>query len=164
MNLAMKIDQKYRVECHDHLGNLKWVEEFSNLVVGEGLAKYLDATLKTGLASPAWYVGLKGTGTVINGDTLASHSGWSEINPYSGNRPAWTPGSITGTTTKTVDNSASKAVFSITSALTVYGAFMASVNTGTSGTLLGAGDFGTARAVEIGDTLSVTVTCTQTGS
>ena len=164
MDLAMKVNQKYRVECHDRLGNLKWVEEFDNLVVGEGLAKYLDATLKTGLASPAWYVGLKGTGTVVNGDTLASHAGWSEINPYSGNRPAWTPGSITGTTTRTVDNSASKAVFSITAALTVYGAFMASVNTGTSGTLLGAGDFSASRAVEIGDTLSVTVTCTQTGA
>jgi len=164
MKLAMKVNQKYRVECHDRLGNLKWVEEFDNLVVGEGLAKYLDATLKTGLASPAWYVGLKGTGTVVNADTLASHAGWSEINPYSGNRPAWTPGSITGTTTRTVDNSGSKAIFSITAALTVYGAFMASVNTGTSGVLLGAGDFGTARAVEIGDTLSVTVTCTQTSS
>jgi hypothetical protein len=41
---------------------------------------------------------------------------------------------------------------------------MASVNTGTSGTLLGAGDFSASRAVEIGDTLSVTVTCTQTSS
>ncbi|TSA13000.1 MAG: hypothetical protein D4R73_01515 [Deltaproteobacteria bacterium] len=139
MELAMKIAQKYLVECRDARGGLKWVEEFGNLVVGEGLAKYLDATLKTGLASPAWYVGLKGTGTVLNADALASHGGWSEINPYTGNRPAWTPGSITGTTTKTVDNSASKAVFSITEALTVYGAFMASVNTGTSGTLLGAG-------------------------
>jgi len=163
-NLVVKVNQKYKVECRDRLGNLKWVEEFDNLVVGEGLAKYLDATLKTGLASPAWYVGLKGTGTVVNADILSSHGGWSEINPYSGNRPAWTPGSITGTTTRTVDNSASKAVFSITAALTVYGAFMASVNTGTSGTLLGAGDFGTPRAVEIGDTLSVTVTCTQTSS
>jgi len=164
MKLAMKVNQKYRVECHDRLGNLKWVEEFDNLVVQEGLAKYLDATLKTGLASPLWYVGLKGTGTVVTGDTLASHAGWSEINPYSGNRPAWTPGSITGTTTKTVDNSASKAVFAITAPLTVYGAFMPNVNTGVAGIMLGAGDFGTARAVESGDTLSVTVTCTQTSA
>jgi hypothetical protein len=162
LGLGMQIGQKYRVECFDPEGRLKWVEEFGNLVVGEGLAKYLDATLKTGLAAPAWYVGLKGTGTVANGDTLASHAGWAEINPYSGNRPAWTPGSITGTTTKSVDNAASKAVFSITSALTVYGAFMASVNTGTGGTLLGAGDFSVARAVEIGDTLNVTVTGTMT--
>jgi hypothetical protein len=164
MNLTMKVNQKYRVECHDRLGNLKWVEEFDNLVVGEGLSKYLDATLITGLASPTWFVGLKGTGTVVNADTLASHAGWSEINPYAGNRPAWTPGSITGTTTKTIDNSASKAVFTITAALTVYGAFMASVNTGTAGIMIGAGDFGTPRAVEIGDTLSVTVTCTQTSA
>ncbi len=164
MELAMKVNQKYRVECHDREGQLKWVEEFDNLVVQEGLSRYLDAALKTIPGSVAWYVGLKGTGTVVTGDTLASHAGWSEINPYSGNRPAWTPGSITGTTTKTVDNSASKAVFTITAALTVYGAFMASVNTGTAGIMIGAGDFGTARAVEIGDTLSVTVTCTQTSA
>ncbi len=164
MELAMKVNQKYRVECHDREGQLKWVEEFDNLVVQEGLSRYLDAALKTIPGSVAWYVGLKGTGIVVTGDTLASHVGWSEINPYSGNRPAWTPGSITGTTTKTVDNSASKAVFTITAALTVYGAFMASVNTGTAGIMIGAGDFGTARAVEIGDTLSVTVTCTQTSA
>jgi hypothetical protein len=164
MEMAVKVNQKYRVECHDRDGALKWVEEFDNLVVQEGLSRYLDAALKTIPGSVAWYVGLKGTGTVVTGDTLASHAGWSEINPYAGNRPAWTPGAITGTTTKSIDNSASKAVFAITAALTVYGAMMASVNTGAAGIMIGAGDFGVARAVEIGDTLSVTVTCTQTSA
>ena len=156
VGVASKIHQHYRVECFDQEGRRKWVEEFDNLVVTAGLNKYLDATLKTGLASPAWYVGLKGTGFVAAGDTLASHSGWSEINPYSGNRPAWTPGTIAS---GSVDNSASKAVFAITSDTTVYGTFLASVNTGTSGTLLGGGDFSSSRAVLNGDTLNVTITC-----
>lgn len=156
VGVASKIHQHYRVECFDKDGRQKWVEEFENLVVTAGLNKYLDATLKTGLASPAWYVGLKGSGSVVAGDTLASHAGWSEITPYSGNRPAWTPGTISS---GSVDNSASKAVFNINVDTTVYGAFLASVNTGTSGTLLGGGDFSSSRAVLNGDTLNVTITC-----
>ena len=156
VGVASKIHQHYRVECFDKDGRQKWVEEFENLVVTAGLNKYLDATLKTGLASPAWYVGLKGSGSVVAGDTLASHAGWSEITPYSGNRPAWTPGTISS---GSVDNSASKAVFNINADTTVYGAFLASVNTGTSGTLLGGGDFSSSRAVLNGDTLNVTITC-----
>lgn len=161
MEHSVTIAQKYHVECFAPDGTLKWQDEIDNLVVTEGRNKYLDATLKTGLASPAWYVGLKGTGTVVAGDTLASHSGWSEINPYSGNRPAWTAGTVSS---GSVDNSSSKASFAITSSTTVYGCFLASANTGTSGTLLGAGDFGTAKAVDNGDTLQVTVTCSMTAS
>jgi hypothetical protein len=156
MELGAKINQHYKVECLDKDGNLKWTEEFDNLVVTEGMNAYLTNTLKTIPGSIAWYVGLKGTGSVVAGDTLASHAGWSEINPYAGNRPPWTPGTVAA---GSVDNSLSKASYTITSALTVYGAFMASVNTGTGGTLLGGGDFGTARVVAINDVLNVTVTC-----
>jgi hypothetical protein len=164
MQNAAQVNQKYRVECHDRRGRLKWVEEFDNLVVTAGRNKYLDATLKTGLASPAWYVGLKGTGTVDPADTMGSHPGWSQITPYSNStRPAWTPGSISG---GSVDNSGSKAVFNINTGTTVYGAFIADDNTkgGAIGTLLGAGDFSSPRAVENGDTLSVTVTCSISAS
>jgi len=164
MKNAAKVSQKYRVECHDRDGKLKWVEEFDNLVVTAGRNKYLDATLKTGLASPAWYVGLKGTGTVDPADTMGSHAGWSTITPYSNaTDPAWTPGTISA---GSVDNSASKAVFNINAGATVYGAFMKDNNTkgGTTGTLLGAGDFSASRAVESGDTLSVTVTCSISAS
>lgn len=161
MEAIVKISQNYHVDCFAPDGTLKWSDDIENLVVTEGRNKYLDAALKTGLASPAWYVGLKGTGTVVAGDTLASHAGWSEINPYTGDRPAWTPGTIAS---GSVDNSASKASFSITGTSTVYGCFLASAASGTTGTLLGAGDFGTPKAVESGDTLSVTVTCSMTAS
>ena len=159
VGVASKIHQHYRVECFDKDGRQKWVEEFENLVVTAGFNKYLDATLKTGLASPAWYVGLKGTGTVVAGDTMASHSGWSEDQNYSNaTRPAFTPGTIAS---GSVDNSASKAVFNINGTTTIYGAFMCDNSTkgGTSGTLLGGGDFSSSRAVLNGDTLNVTITC-----
>lgn len=164
MQNTAKVNQKYRVECHDREGRLKWVEEFDNLVVTAGRDKYLDATLKTGLASPLWYVGLKDTGTVDPADTMGSHAGWATITPYSNaTDPAWTPGTISG---GSVDNSGSKAVFNINAGDIVYGAFMKDNNTkgGTTGTLLGAGDFASPRSVESGDTLSVTVTCSITAS
>ena len=141
-----------------------WTEEFDNLVVTTGLNKLLDATLKTGLTSPSWYVGLKGTGSVVAGDTMSSHSGWSEIVPYSDtNRPAFTPGTISG---GSVDNSASKATFNINGTSTVYGAFLVDNNTksGSTGTLYGAGDFASARGVQDGDTLNVTITASITAS
>lgn len=161
-NAKIQVSHRYYVECFDSMGNLKWTDGFENLVVTAGLNKYLDATLKTGLAAPLWYVGLKGTGAVVAGDTMASHAGWAEITPYSNaTRPAFTPGTISA---GSVDNSAAKAVFNINANTTVYGAFMADDSTkgGATGTLLGAGDFAASRAVQSGDTLNIQITCTIT--
>ncbi len=132
---------------------LRWADDFWNIVVTVGLNKLLDATFKTGLASPAWYVGLKGTGGMLAADTMASHSSWAEIVPYSDStRPAFTPGSISA---GAVDNSASKAVFNVNTTSTVYGCFLSdnSTKSGTTGILYGGGDFGASRAVVNGDTL-----------
>lgn len=161
ISMGARLRHHYKVECHDKDGHLKWVEETDNLVTTEGLNKYLDATLKTGLGSPAWYVSLvkaKTTGYAA-GDTLASHGGWTEGVPgtdWTGNRIAFTPGTISA---GSVDNSGSKATFPMLGTLTIYGALMASVASGTSGTLLGVADFSASRSVVNGDTLSVTVTC-----
>jgi hypothetical protein len=143
---------------------VKWREQFNNIVVTTGLNILLDSTIKTGVTSPTWFVGLKGTGTMVAGDTMASHSGWAEITPYSDStRPAYTPGTISA---GAVDNSAAKAVFNINGTSTVYGCFLANNSTkgGTTGTLYGGGDFGSPRAVINGDTLNVTVTLTQTSA
>lgn len=163
MSLPVRFGTHYKLECFGPDGRLKWVEEFDNLVVTAGLNKYLDATLKTGFAAPAWYVGLvdnTGFTGYAAGDTMASHTGWTEATPYSNaTRPAFTPGTISG---GSVDNSAAKAVFNINATATVRGAFMADDSTkgGTAGTLLGEGDFAAARSVASGDTLNVTVTAT----
>lgn len=162
MKQNMKINQHYKVECLDKDGRLKWQDEFDNLVVTAGLNKYLDATLKTGLASPLWYVGLVDNTpapSYVAGDIMSSHTGWVETSPYSdATRPAFTPGTISA---GSVNNSASKAVFNINGTDTIAGCFMADNSTkgGTTGTLLGAGNFtGGDRAVVSGDTLNVTVT------
>jgi hypothetical protein len=143
-------------------GKKVWEDGFENLVVTAGLNKYLDATLKTGLASPVWYVALKNTGTVVAADTMASHAGWTENVTYSeATRVAWTPGAVAA---GSVDNSASKANFSINGSTTIFGGFLTdtSAKSGATGILLGGGDFGASRAVISGDTLAVTVTCSLT--
>jgi hypothetical protein len=160
VGLNLRLKQHYKIECVRD-GKVVWTEEFDNMVVTAGAAKYLDATLKTGLASPLWYVGLKDTGTPVIADTMASHASWAELTVYSNaTRPAWTPGTITGTSTVSVDNSAAKAVFNINATDDVYGAFQADNSTkgGATGTLLGVGDFAAPRGVQSGDTLNVTVT------
>lgn len=163
---------RYKVECFRPFSYVKgdkvvkmlrkiWTEEFNNIVVTAGLNKLLDATFKTGLTTPAWYVGFKGSGTMIAADTMASHAGWAELVPYSdGTRPAFTPGTISA---GAVDNSASKAVFNINGSSTIYGCFLAdnSTKSGTTGTLYGGGDFGASRPVVNGDVLNITVTLTQ---
>lgn len=164
-----RVEHVYHVECFGADGRLKWEDEFHNLVVTAGLNKYLDATIKTGLASPAWYVGLVtgpgGSNTYAAGDTMSSHSGWTENTAYSESvRQTYTPGGIAS---GSVDNSASKATFSINGTATVGGAFMADSSTkgGTSGTLLGVGNFTAGdRSVISGDTVKVTVTLTLTAS
>jgi len=164
MNQNVKIGQFYKVECLDQNGKLKWEDSFENLVVTTGRNKYLDATLKTGLATPTWYVGLKDSVSAVANDTMASHAGWSELSPYSNaNRPTYVLGTIAS---GSVDNSASKASFAINATATIGGAFITDNNTkaGATGILLGAGEFAQARSVISGDTLNVTVTCSITSA
>lgn len=142
-----------------------WTEDFHNLVTTVGKNKYLDATLKTGLTTPAWYIGLVtgpgGSNTYAAGDTSASHAGWTENTGYSNStRVAWTPGSVSA---GSVDNSGSPAVFNMNASYTVGGGFMIDNSTkgGSTGTLLGVGSFtGGDKAGGSGDTITVTVTAT----
>lgn len=127
-----------------------------------GLNDSLDKHLKGVGYTAAWYVGLTdGTPTPAAADTMASHAGWVEVASYSeATRPVLTLGAVAN---GSVDNSASKASFSINAPTTIGGAFIVSVNTksGSSGILYGVGPFsGGDRAVQAGDTLNVTVTAT----
>jgi hypothetical protein len=165
MKEIVRAKTHYRIECFTKEGVLRWVEEFDNLVVTAGLNKLLDATFKTGLAAPAWYVGLVGaTHTYAAGDILSSHAGWAENAHYTGNRKALTLGDIAA---GSVNNSASKAVFTMTGTAapdTIWGAFLTDQETGTAGVLYGEGDFAAARSAYDDDVINVTVTLTMTAS
>lgn len=143
----------FEVTCYDKDGNVKWTDRAENLVVDTGLNYLLDSGF-----SGSEYVGLKGTGTPAAGDTMSSHATWSEIVPYSDStRPAY---SHAAASSKSLTNSASKASFAINATSTVYGAFLTtnSTKSGTTGTLICAGDFSSSRSVINGDTLEVTYT------
>jgi len=146
----------FKIECVGADGKVKWVEEFRNLVTTAGKNSILSVYFDAATQITTWYLGLKGTGSAAAGDTLASHAGWSEVTPYAGNRPAITFGTASGGSL-----AASSAVsYAINASATVAGAFIASANTGTSGTLYSAGDFAASRSVVSGDTLNVTPTVT----
>lgn len=141
------------IVCVDAVGNVKWRERTANLVTTAGKNDLLDKYLKGSSYTAAWYCVLKGTGTIVAGDTLASHSGWTEATPYSGNRKA-----ISWGTTSAGSNTATAVAISINASATVAGAGIASVDTGTSGVLYNMADFTASRSVASGDTLNVTFT------
>lgn len=155
----------YRVECIGADGKLKWAEDMHNLVVNEGLQDMNTKYFKGSSYTAAWYVGLvtgPGSGTsYAAGDTLASHAGWTEFTNYTGSRKAAVFGTATTADPSVIDNSGSPASFTVSGAGgTVAGAFLCSVDSGTSGVLFSEADFGSPgdRVVVSGDTLNVTYT------
>ena len=152
----------FTVTCYDKDGNLKWEESNHNLVVNEGLADMNDKYFSGSTYTAAWYIGLvtgPGAGnTYAAADTLASHAGWTENTDYSGDRKAATFGSATVADPSVINNSGSVAQFSMTGTATIAGAFLASVDTGTSGILFSVSNFQSPgdRAVVNGDTLNCT--------
>lgn len=159
-NMGLGLKNVWTIECYDSEGNFKWGETKKNLVTTEGLNHVLSSTLDGGTQITTWYVGLKGTGSAAAGDTMASHAGWTEDQNYSQSvRQTLTLGTASA---GSIDNTASKATYSINATATIAGAFITSDNTkgGTSGTLYGVVDFASSRSVISGDTLEVTVTLT----
>ena len=150
---------KYKVECVGRDGEVKWAEEFENLVTNVGLDSNLDVYFGSATKIASWYMGLKNTGSPAAGDTMASHGGWVENENYEETtRPEVVFGSVSG---QAIGNSGNAASFSIdTAGQTIAGIFVVSDNTkgGTTGTLYAVGDFSSARNVDDGDTLNVTVT------
>jgi hypothetical protein len=154
----------FKVECFGSDGNLKWSDEFHNLVVNEGLQDLNTKYFKGVTYTAAWFLGLvtgPGSGTTFAaGDTLASHAGWTEYTDYSGTRKAVTFGTATLADPSVIDNSGSPSQFVITApGGTIAGAFLCSVTSGTSGILFSAGDFtGGDKIVAASDTINVTYT------
>ncbi len=94
----------------------------------------MNAGFATGaiIALGNWFLGLidnAGSPALASGDTMASHAGWTEFSGYSGNRPAW--GQATSTAQSLTN--ATPASYTISSAGTLYGLFVVSVNTGGTG-------------------------------
>lgn len=152
----LKVGGYFVAVCYDKNGNVKWTNFAKNLVVNVGLDDLLDVYLAAGTQTTTWYAGIKNAGAVAATDTLASHAAWTENTNYTGTRPQWTPGTVSG---QSVDNSAAKATFAIdTDSQTINGALICSVASGTTGILFCAADFASAKSADSGDTIELTYT------
>jgi len=156
----------YEIECYGPDGTLKWKEIVYNTVVNEGLDDVLEVYFKAG-TGVAHYVGLTdGTPTVDPTDTMSSHVGWTEVVAYDeAVRQTLTLGSVSS---QSVDNSASKATFTISAdSTTVGGIFIAesATKSESASVLYGGGAFtGGDKSVDDDDVLNVTVTLTTSSS
>ena len=157
----------YTMTCYDKDGNIKWEDQFHNLVVNQGLQDLNTKYFKGVTYTAAWWLGLvDGTSapSYAAGNTLASQSGWTEIagtgfggTVYTGNRKQAVFGTASTANPSVIDNSASTAVFSIAASATIAGAFLANQETSNTGVLFSAGNFtGGSKTVASGDTVNVT--------
>jgi hypothetical protein len=174
------VEGYYHVECRDAQDNLKWTEEFPNLVVAAGKQLMLDTLLRTSstYTTVGPFLGLTNASlTPAATDTMTTLVGGGKefINYTVGGSAVrgtavFAAASSSGTTPSNVTtSSATTIVYTITGAGgTVYGCFLVTgtgaVNTlsSTAGTLYSEGNFSTAKTATAGDTVSVTYSTTAT--
>lgn len=141
----------------DPFGGLKGEYHIKNGIKTVGKNSVLDVAFHAATQITTWYIGLiDNTGYTAEaaGDTLASHSGWSEFTSYTGTRQEWTEGAASS---GSITNS-TPVTFAITDTGTVKGIFICSATSGTSGTLWSSGAFVAPVAVQNGDQLKITYT------
>ena len=172
------IEGHYHVVCRDADGNIKWEDEFPNLVNAGGKELMLDTLLSgTSYTTVGPFLGLiSGTGlTFAAADTLSSKS-WTEFTNYTVGGSAvrgtasFSAATSSGTTPTNVTTKTATAItYTITGGGgTVGGCFLvtgtgaSSTQGNTSGTLYSAGAFSTAKITTAGDTVSVTYSTTAT--
>jgi hypothetical protein len=158
---------RFEVECFDRDGNLKWRDTIENVVTYLGKNHMLDNDLQTSVAIVGPYIGLISSvsysGGPVIGDTMASHSGWTEAGAT--NAPTYTAPRKT-----CAWNAAANGIKALSAALAfvftgggtvkgcflVYGTGALSTIDNTAGTLFSAGTFtGGDKVVIATDTLNV---------
>jgi hypothetical protein len=174
---GMGVEGFYQVECRDAAGNLKWEEEFPNLVVAVGKELLLDTLLTTSgtYTTVGPFLGLINNSTTFAAaDTMTSKT-WTELTTYTVGGSAvrgtavFAAASSSGLTPSNISTSAATAItYTMTGSATVYGCFLVtgtgavSTLSSTAGVLYSEGNFATAKTVTSGDTVSVTYSTTAT--
>jgi hypothetical protein len=152
---------KFKVE-HVRDGQVIDTYDFNNDITNEGKNTLFDVMFASGtqIGSASWFIGLisnSGYSALAAGDTMASHSGWTEATGYTqSTRVAWGPGSAAS---QSITN-ASPATFDINATATIKGIFVTSNSTksGTTGKLWSTALFSADVPVTSGDQLRVTYT------
>lgn len=174
---GMGVDGQYIVECRDAAGNLKWEEEFPNLVVAVGKELMLNTLLRTSgtYTTVGPFLGLINNSTTFAAaDTMTSKT-WTELTTYTVGGSAvrgtavFAAASSSGLTPSNVTTSTATAItYTMTGSATVYGCFLVtgtgavSTISSTAGVLYSEGNFSTAKTVTSGDTVTVTYSTTAT--
>jgi hypothetical protein len=173
---GMGIEGFYKVECRDAEGNLKWNDEFPNLVVAIGKQLLLDTLLRGSAYTVVGpFLGLINNSTTFAAaDTMTSKT-WTELTTYTVGGSAvrgtavFAASTSSGTTPSNVTTSTATAItYTMTGSATVYGCFLVtgtgavSTISSTAGTLYSEGNFSTAKTVTSGDTVTVTYSTTAT--
>jgi hypothetical protein len=167
----------YHVECRDVEGNLKWNEEFPNLVVAVGKELMFNTLLRTSgtYTTVGPFLGLINNSTTFAAaDTMTSKT-WTELTTYTVGGSAVRGTAVFGASTSTGSTpsnvttcSAASITYTMTGSATVYGCFLVtgtgavSTISSTAGVLYSEGNFSTAKTVTSGDTVSVTYSTTAT--
>ena len=150
---------------YEHIRDGKVIDTWKekNIVVNQGLNYILDAALSGGTVNTTHYVGLFSNNYTPIASTLVTNL--TEVNAKYDEltRPTWTEA---GASSQSISNSASPASFTFNASETVYGAFLISNNTkgGTTGTLIAASKFASARSVIAADVINVTYTLSASSS
>jgi len=178
-NETVGVEGFYQVECRDAQGNLKWTQEFPNLVNSIGKELMLNTLLKgSAYTVTGPYLGLIGTTspTFAASDTMTSHSGWTEFINYTvggsavrgtavfGNASSTgsSPSNVTTSTATAITYTITGAGGNVTGCFLTLGSGASSTQNNTGGTLYSAGAFATAKTTTAGDTVSVTYSTTAT--
>ena len=173
------IEGAYHVVCRDVEGNIKWEDQFPNLVVAVGKQLMLD-TLLSGSAytTVGPFLGLisGASPTFAAADTMASHAGWTEFTAYtvggsavrgtasfsSATSAGTTPANVTTKPATAITYTVTGAGGTISGCFLVTGTGAVSTISSTAGTLYSEGNFSTAKTVTSGDTVTVTYSTTAT--
>ena len=178
---TLGVEGGYEVVCRDADGNIKWEEKFPNLVVSVGKQLMLDTLLRTSgtYTTVGPFLGL----TKVSLTPAATDTMTTLVTTNAGEFINYTVGgsAVRGTAVFGAATSAGATPSNVTTSLataitytitgaggTVYGCFLVtgsgavSTQSSTTGTLYSEGNFATARAVTVGDTIAVTYSTTAT--
>ena len=161
MNDRIMAGFTYTIEQFDARGRLVDIETVHNIMPYEGLNYMITAAIRGGTVLTAWYVGLySGNYTPLITDGMGATTPFptaaTEFTAYTPTARQVYTGSVPSNGSS--DNSAAPAVFTMTSAATIYGGFIASNSTqgSTSGTLLSAVKFASPKVLDVSGQLRVT--------
>lgn len=180
-NEPLGVHGYYHVVCHDKYGNLKWEEEFPNLVVAAGKELMFNTLLRTtgtyttvgpflGLTNQSLTPSATDTMTTLITSLSAEFTNYTVGGSPVRGTATFAAASSAGSTPANVTTSTASSITYLITGVggTVYGCFLVtgsgavSTQGSTAGTLYSEGNFAAAKVTTAGDTVTVTYSTTST--